>query len=407
VEDRPAGARLTEVDELELEIEKLVAGGDGLARFEGIPIFVPRSAPGDRLRVRLTERKPSYGRAEVLEILEPGEGRREPPCPYFERCGGCDLQHLDDARQLRLKVEAVRENLLRLGGVEVPPEVVVIPGSPWGYRLRAQLHVGETDRGTEIGYFARGSHDLVPVSSCPILMPELEEQLPVLPRRLRGTHHRRLDLAAGDDGWTSSPSIAGLPHGEVAVRVGDFTYRYDARCFFQIHRELLPRLVEETLGPEEPEAAESEAFDLFAGVGLFSLPLCRRYRRVVAVEGDRVAGRFARKNAQENGVDNLTVESQAVESWIERLPERPARVVVDPPRVGISPVVRKAILDRRPRRLTYVSCDSATLARDLSMLRTAYRITRLALLDVFPQTGHIEVVVQLLAHDLPEEAEKP
>jgi 23S rRNA (uracil1939-C5)-methyltransferase len=160
------------------------------------------------------------------------------------------------------------------------------------------------------------------------------------------------------------------------------------------------------LGPEEPEAAESEAYDLFAGVGLFSLPLCRRYRRVVAVEGDRVAGRFARKNAQENGVDNLTVESQAVESWIEGLPERPARVVVDPPRVGISPVVRKAILDRRPRRLTYVSCDSATLARDLSMLRTAYRITRLALLDMFPQTGHMEAVVQLLARDVTE-AEEP
>ncbi len=403
-----AGARLAEIDELEGRVEKLVAGGDGLVRFEGIPIFVPRSAPGDLLRLRLVERRPGYGRAEIVEILEPGAGRRTPPCPHFERCGGCDLQHLDDALQLRLKAEAVGENLRRLGGVEMPSDVVVIAGEAWGYRLRTQLHVAAGEAGPEVGYFERRSHDLVPVASCPVLVPELERQLPDLAGRLHGTTHRRLDLAAGDgERWACSPPVPGLPRGELRMRVGDFTYLFTASCFFQAHRQLLPRLVEQAVGPAPDGRGDDpgEAYDLFAGVGLLSLPLCRRYRRVVAVEGDRVAARLARKNARRNGFDNLTVKPQAVESWIQTLPRGAARVVVDPPRVGLSARMRQRLLERRPRWLTYVSCDSATLARDLKILRAGYRLTSLALLDLFPQTGHLEVVVQLADREaVPREA---
>ncbi len=369
-------------------------------RFEGIPVFVPRSAPGDLLRVQVVERRPSFGRGQIIEVLEPGEGRRTPPCPHFERCGGCDLQHIEDSLQLRLKAEAVRENLLRLGGIEMPSAVTVVPGKPWAYRLRAQLHLAETDRGIEIGYFERRSHDLVPVESCPILVPELESKLPNLPKRLQEVAHRRLDIATGDDGaWTCQPRIEGLPGDAITLRLGDLVFEFDAGCFFQAHRQLLPRLVEHALAPPEDDTHEAEAtaYDLFAGVGLFSLPLCRRFKQVVAVEGDRSAARFARKNARRNGLSNLTVENQAIETWIENLPANAGLVVTDPPRVGLSPIVRAALLERRPRRLTYVSCDSATLARDLKELKTEFDIVRLALLDMFPQTGHMEVVVQLEA----------
>jgi 23S rRNA (uracil1939-C5)-methyltransferase len=407
--------RLLAIDELEARVEKLVAGGDGLVRFEGIPIFVPRSAPGDLLRLRVVERRPSFGRAEIVEILEPGQGRRTPPCPHFERCGGCDLQHLEDRLQLRLKAETVRENLLRLGGIEMPSQVTVVPGDPWAYRLRAQLHLAETDRGLEAGYFERRSHDLVPVDSCPILVPELERELPDLGRRVGDTTHRRLDVAAGDDGtWTCQPRVAELPGDPVSMRVGKLVFQYDAGCFFQTHRQLLPKLVEHALArpadaapaaAEGTDEADGVAYDLFAGVGLFSLPLCRRFRQVVALEGDRAAARFARRNARLNGISNLTVESQAIETWIENLPAGAALVVADPPRVGLSPVVRAALLVRRPRRLTYVSCDSATLARDLKDLKDGFRIVSLALLDMFPQTGHMEVVVHLEARG--EDAEPP
>jgi 23S rRNA (uracil1939-C5)-methyltransferase len=387
--------RFADLDELEVTIERLIAGGDGLARHQGLPIFVARSAPGDRLRVRLIERKPDYGRAEILEILEPGPGRRAAPCPYFARCGGCDLQHIEDGLQSRMKAAAVLETLARLGGIAPPESIDVITGDMWGYRLRTQLHLRRRDDRIEAGYFARASHDLVAVDRCPILVPALEQQLPLLPTLpalLAGEPPRRLDLAAGDDGAISAaPVTAGLPQGELAIEVAGVSYAFDARCFFQGHRSLLPRLIETVVG----EASGDTAYDLYCGVGLFALPLARRYRRVVAVEGDSTAARFARTNARRNKVDNLEVVARALESWVRELPHAAARVVVDPPRAGMSVTVRRILLDRRAQRLTYVSCHPAALARDLRELLQGYRLASLALLDLFPQTGHMEAVVQL------------
>jgi len=147
-------------DEVELEIEKLVAGGDGFVRVEGLPVFVARSAPGDRLRIRVLQRKPDYARGEVIAVLRPSPERREAPCPYFERCGGCDLQHLQDDAQVRHKVAATRETLERLGGLAWPETVNVIAGPMWGYRLRARLHLEAAAAGgpPHIGYMAMGSH---------------------------------------------------------------------------------------------------------------------------------------------------------------------------------------------------------------------------------------------------------
>ncbi|MCP4656454.1 MAG: class I SAM-dependent RNA methyltransferase [bacterium] len=379
-----------------------MAGGDGLARFDGVPIFVPRAAPGDLLRVRLVDRRTDYGRAEIVEILEPGPGRRSAPCPHFERCGGCDLQHLEEDLQLRLKAEAFRETLLRVGGIEMPARVAVERGEPWGYRMRTQLHVAESEHGPQVGYFARRSRELVAVDRCPVLVPELEQLLPRLPDLLRDQPHRRLDLTVGDDErWTSSPVIEGLPHGEVSTQLGELTYRYDARCFFQAHRQLVPALIEHAVGPAEGE----DACDLFAGVGFFSLPLAKRYRQVIAVEGDRVAARFARNNARRNRLRNLQVDALAIDAWISRQPagdgqRSPARVLVNPPRGGLSSLLRRWLRQARPQRLTYVSCHPATLARDLKLLERAFRIDSLALLDLFPQTGHMEAVVQLLPQEL-------
>lgn len=463
-----ADARLAEVEEIEVTVEKLIAGGDGLVRYEGIPLFVPRAAPGDRLRVRLTERRRDYGRAEIVEILEPGPGRREAPCPHFERCGGCDLQHLEDGLQTRLKAEAVVETLARLGGVKLgdPPTVrlSVHTAGHWGYRLRTQLHTrgggppqavvaATVDSPTEpteatepaepelprVGYFARGSNDLVPISTCPILVPELESLIPGLPERLEegsgGRLPRRLDLAAGGtagvgpmrrDGAgaapgggaaasavagpvtgpvTMAPMVAGLPHGEIHLTVPlpekdgsaaeSYVYAYDARCFFQAHRDLIPKLVEVAVGDWTGESA----YDLYAGVGLFALPLARHYATVTAVEGDAIAARYARRNANQNDAEGLSVEHLALESWIGQLPADADRVLVDPPRGGLTAPIRRALREARPARLTYVSCHPATLARDLRALADTYRLESLDLLEMFPQTGHMEVVAQLVRVD--------
>jgi 23S rRNA (uracil1939-C5)-methyltransferase len=388
------------VDELEIRIEKLIAGGDGIARWEGVPVFVPRAAPGDLLKVKITERRPDYGRAEIVEILEPGPARRPDPYPELSATGICDLQHLLDEEQPRLKAEAVRETLERIGGLTLPEDLEIVTGEPWGYRLRTQVH---TDRdpvtnAVRVGYLARNSNDLIPVTRCPILVPELEALLPELPGLLEGPEPpQRLELAAGDadSGVTVAPALPGLPQGEVTFQVGDLVYGYDARCFFQGHRGLLPRLVDLAVGPWRGE----EAYDLYGGVGLFALPLAQRYGRVVTVEGDTLSARYARNNARRNKLVNVEVVPQVVESWIRDLPHGADRVIVDPPRGGLAPRVPHAILERRPKRLTYVSCHPATLARDLRLLMRAYELESLVLVDLFPQTGHMEAVVQLVLRD--------
>jgi 23S rRNA (uracil1939-C5)-methyltransferase len=389
----PAGTRLTGIEELEVRIEKIVAGGEGLARWEGVPIFVPRSAPDDRLRVRITERRPDYGRAEIVEVLEPGPARRPDPYPELSPTGICDLQHIHDEIQPQLKAAAVRETLERIGGITMPADTELITGAPWGYRLRTQVHteVDPVAGGVRVGYYARGTKDLVPVTHCALLVPELNDLLADLPAHLEAGGPNRLDLAAGEGAVTVSPTVPDLPHGEVSLQVGDLSYFYDARSFFQGHRGLLPKLVQRVAGEWEGELA----YDLYGGVGLFTLPLAQRYRKVVSVEGDTVSARFARMNARRNKLNNVEVVARVVETWIDELPEGVDRVVVDPPRAGLSPKVPRALADRRPKRLTYVSCHPATLARDLRLLTRVYRIESIALIDLFPQTGHMEAVVQM------------
>jgi len=382
-----------DADEIELTIEKLVAGGEGLGRWQGVPIFVPRSAPGDHLRVQIVERHTGYGRAEITEIRTAGPGRRIPPCVHFADCGGCDLQHLEDDVQLRLKSAATLETLRRLSGGEVPPPRRILSANAWGYRTRTQIHTRGQENGAAVGYLARRSHRLVPIASCAVLAPPLERAV----LSLAGTREllpSRVDLALGDNGEiAAAPPLAAIPGAELVRRVAGFDLRFDARCFFQVHLGLLERFVEVVVGEWRGE----RAFDLYGGVGLFALPLTRRYERVALVEGERVAARYARRNARQAATGVVEVFASSVEGWIGAgLPDRNDRVLVDPPRAGLPAVVRRLLVARRPRRLTYVSCHAATLARDLQALREAFRIESVDLVDLFPQTGHMETVVQLV-----------
>jgi 23S rRNA (uracil1939-C5)-methyltransferase len=201
----------------------------------------------------------------------------------------------------------------------------------------------------------------------------------------------------GDDGTVvAAPPVGGHPGGAIARRIGAFAYEFDARCFFQGHSGLLAPLVERVVGGWQGPVA----YDLYAGVGLFALPLGRRYGRVIAVEGDRTAVRFARRNARLPKLPGVEIVGQAVESWIALgLPDDADRVVVDPPRDGLSLVVRRLLAGRRPRRITYVSCHAAALARDLAELAATHAVESIVLVDLFPQTGQMETVVQLVRRD--------
>ncbi|MXX60256.1 MAG: class I SAM-dependent RNA methyltransferase [Holophagales bacterium] len=413
-------AALAGINRLELTIEKIVLGGDGLARWRGMPVFVPRAAPGDVVEARITERRPSYARAEIEEVKTAGPLRREAPCPFYERCGGCQLQHIEDAEQLGLKVAAAVETLRRLGGID-PAQLAAcrfeepVSERTWGYRLRAQVHVAPRSEGDErpdgsvgVGFRRRRSHDLVFVDRCPVLAPALENELRGLSSLLgdRAAASRtlpsRLSLATTglerDDPVVAAPPVDGLPGGELEIDLQGKRLSYDARCFFQAHGGLLESLLLSAVGTFDGEAA----VELYAGVGFFTVGLADRYQSVTAVEAESVAARYARNNLRRNGLRHCRVERSAVESWVDRRRGGPGlepgldRVLVDPPRAGLPRKVRSALLSAAPRRLTYVSCDPATLARDLGDLTRDFDLESISFFDVFPQTAHIETVAQLL-----------
>ncbi|MDE2850958.1 MAG: class I SAM-dependent RNA methyltransferase [Acidobacteriota bacterium] len=407
-------AALAGINRLELTIEKLVLGGDGLARWRGMPVFVPRAAPGDVVEARITERRPSYARAEIEEIKTPGPLRREAPCPFYERCGGCQLQHIEDAEQLGLKVAAAMETLRRLGGID-PAQLAAcrfeepVVERMWGYRLRAQVHVdANAEESVRVGFRRRRSHELVFVDRCPVLAPALENELRGLsailgdPAAASKTLPSRLSLATAglepDSPVVAAPPVDGLPGGELEIDLLGKRLSYDARCFFQAHGGLLESLLLSAVGPFEGDTA----VELFAGVGFFTTGLADRYRSVTAVEGESVAARYARNNLRRNGLRHCRVDRSAIDSWVDRRRGGPGlepgldRVLVDPPRAGLSRKVRSALLSAAPRRLTYVSCDPATLARDLGDLTRDFDLESISFFDVFPQTAHLETVAQLV-----------
>ncbi len=396
--DQAAGEtaqQLASLEEAELTIEKIVAGGEGLARWFGAAILVRGVAAGDRVRVRVRERHPTWARAELLEVIERGPGRRAAPCPYYDRCGGCDMQHLDEETQVQAKVDAAREAIERLGGIEIK-DCQVIKGDRWAFRRRAQFQIAPSEDGPpRVGYYARGTHEVVPVDRCPILVPELDELLERLPVLLPENPPRRLDVAAADDGRVAcAPLVGDLPGGELSLAASGNLLRFDARCFTQGHRQLTPELVRVAV----PDRAEGEppyevAYDLFAGVGLFASALAPQTKRLIAVEGDRVAATWARRNLKRHR--HATVVHQRAERYAKQLEAGADLVLVDPPRSGLPRPLRRALRSRSPRHLTYVSCHAATLARDLKEFGDRFRVLSVTFLDLFPQTSHLETVVHL------------
>lgn len=411
---RAGGEGLRVGAEVEATVERILPGGVGLAHAHGHTLFVSLAAPGDRVRVRVESVRARAAFASIEEIIEPSPQRVEPPCPYFGRCGGCDFQQLSYDAQLQAKVEIIRDSLRRVARVEPPREIHITPSpDPWRYRSRARWQHDPLRK--LLGYYERGTHRVCDVVECPVAAPEVQERL----TRLRGlmSENRLPDDApefeavAGDGGVSLAPAVEPLDEREQTRTIGGERYRFDAGCFFQINHALLEPLVSEGLRDAEGETA----LDLYSGVGLFTLPLARRFARVVAVEANPAAARFARLNLEDAGLANARVETSAVGEWLERDDARPALdherlgqdearlvradfVLLDPPRAGAEPAAVRGIIALRPRHISYVSCDPATLARDLRAFTTeGYRLASVRAFDMFPQTHHVETVVHLFA----------
>jgi tRNA/tmRNA/rRNA uracil-C5-methylase (TrmA/RlmC/RlmD family) len=386
---------------LELEIERILPGGVGLGHADNKTFFVTLAAPGDRVRVRVDRSQGNISFASIVEVLSPSPQRVEPPCPYFGRCGGCDFQQLNYEAQLKAKSDIIRDCLHRITKLEYLPEIKVT-ASPqqWRYRGRATWQFDSEER--SIGYYERGSRKVCDVADCAVLKPELQvvlEQVRAVDWSSVPAELKHLEVTATEESRSFSPEFESLRTETINLRVGDETYAYNAAAFFQANEFLLPALVQAALGDRTGKIA----VDLYSGVGLFTIALARRFQKVIAVESSTKAIRFARTNLRDADLHNAKVVGTTATDWFRENSIKPGSVdflLLDPPRVGAESVVIKGILALQPPRLCYVSCDPATLARDLKKLMAGgYELTSIEAFDMFPQTHHVETVVHLAHKD--------
>ncbi len=359
--------RLEVGSELELSIESLAAGGDGVAHAEGRVVFVEHAAPGDRALVRVREVRPRWARGEIERLLVAGPSRREPPCPYAERCGGCDWLHLDESAQRAARVAIACDALRRISGfAELPAVEQLISPSALGYRARARL---AWDQG-RVGFRARHSHEVVDVERCAVLDGPTQSELDAL----------REDPPRGSGEVELRGFRSPLVLGSRTLALGPDSFVQPNSRLWEPWREL----VLDACGRGRI------ALELYAGAGFYSAGLDERFERVVAVERGPGARDLAR-NARVEAV------SAAAEDWVPRELERlgPELVLLNPPRGGCHRLVSAALAAAPPARLVYVSCDPATLARDVRELRHRMRVARLVVIDALPQTHHVEVLCAL------------
>jgi 23S rRNA (uracil1939-C5)-methyltransferase len=431
---------------LQLTIEKLVYGGDGLARLpaaehgRGKAVFAPFVLEGEIIEASTLEEKRGFARAQAEMIVRPSPQRVEPQCPYFQRCGGCHYQHASYDQQLEIKASILKENLRRIAKLEMETELMVHPSPPWNYRNRARLQVRNSPD-FALGYYRFNSHELLPVEQCPISSPLINRSIGRLweagragsapeeiseieffadaddTRLLAACYCKRetsgeraqeiaeqlklalpeavgvgmfLALRHGAIRTEANPlALAGA--GELIYKTQSASYRVSAGAFFQVNRHLTDTLVRLVTGGRSGQVA----LDLYAGVGLFATVLARSFAQVVAVEASPTS--FA--DLKYNLPRNVKTVQATTEQYLRKEAGRwkPELVVIDPPRSGLGESVVGGLIALGAPQVVYVSCDPATLARDLkALLGSRYRVERAHLVDLFPQTYHLESVFHLV-----------
>ena len=424
---------MTPPDTKLLTIEKPVYGGAFLARDEGKAIFVPLTLPGEQARLRIVEDKRSHAVAEAEKIVAPSADRIAPACRHYGACGGCGYQHATYDAQLGFKQAILRETLER-AGVEAPEQIDMLAAEPWGYRNRIRLAF---DAEGNPGYRGRRSHAVVPIAECPIAAPLLVRAALALGRLVHELNatarpsevslfcdRNESALLAGFSASVTakfrfedfcgklSAEISQLAGAECIAEARDgrpgrrlarwgaesltyhasgFGYRVDHGSFFQVNRWLVDTLVERVTAGQSGLLA----WDLFAGVGLFARQLAASFLRVVAVEFAPASTAALAHNLA--GTSASTVRS-TTQDFLRRAPrgERPDLIVLDPPRAGLDPESAKRLAEIGASAMVYVSCDPATLARDLrALVASGYAIESLTLADLFPQTFHLESIARL------------
>lgn len=446
--------------QIEVAIHGLGHDGEGVGRYEGLTVFIPGGAPGDRLIARVSEVKKNYARASLVKVVEPSPHRVTPPCPVVGQCGGCQLQHIDYNAQLEMKRQQVVDALTRVGkltGVTVHPTLGM--DEPWAYRNKAQFPMGYVGSRVVAGFFAPGTHRIVNIEQCDIQHPlgnQIMSEVKALARiygvRIyderthtgvlrhvvarvgRGTGEAMAVLVTNGRDFPFGAEIAqGLMEripGLVSVvqnvnpmqtnvilgrenrllagkdhitdYIGDLEFNISPVSFFQVN----PAQTEVLYGKALEYAAltgREQVLDLYCGIGTISLFLARQAAQVIGIEWTREAVEDARENAERNGVTNARFIAGDAAIEMPRLAEEGVQadvIVLDPPRKGCDEPVLEAMARVQPERIVYVSCNPASLARDLGRLQAlGYRTLEVQPVDMFPHTAHVECCSLLVRED--------
>ncbi|MPZ15283.1 MAG: methyltransferase domain-containing protein [Chloroflexi bacterium] len=409
---------------VELDLTDVAFGGDAIGRLDGEVAFVSFGLPGERVRAAVYRRKRDYASARVVEVLRAAPERTIAPCAYFGTCGGCQWQHASYTAQLAMRQRVVVDQIRRIGGFAdaedlVRPTIGMV--DPWQYRNHVRFSVGR--KYGDVGFTYRESHRLLPIEQCLIAHPAVNTVLHAIQRRCAGLRAHQITVRYGCNtgDLLVNPALPMVPEvetGQAALteEILDRRYRISGPAFFQVNTKRERRTIPSHLAAEWTGAREAHAsmadllaltvlarlepereqlvLDAFCGVGTFAALIAPRVREVIAVEESVAAVKDARHNTAE--LQNVRFVTAKTEEMLDALEQRVDAVVLDPARSGCSPRVIRSLIDLRPRRVVYVSCDPATLARDLRQLREGgFRVEQVEPLDLFPHTAHVETVTTL------------
>ncbi len=420
----------------EVMLEALTHDGRGVAKGAGRVMLVEGAIPGDTVRVRINKQTAKRVDAVVSKIIAPSPDRVEPPCPWYGQCGGCTMQHMNNEKLLAAKQDVVLSQLQRFAGLD--PERVEAPltSPPWGYRSRARLAVRWWNGRVHFGFRAAGSKNIVPVGECAVLVPGLSELISPMRKILEGNKNRKavshIELAAAENGcavllrtlelmpeedqkrWLAFAAERNLqlyvqpessPRSSACVYTADgsdslnytlpeqgISLTFQPVDFTQVNPGINRKMVSQALAWLSLTPSET-VLDLFCGMGNFTLPLAKQCAQVTGVEGVQDLVARGRKNAQDNGIENVCFEQADLAAepgrreWQAKTYDA---MLLDPPRTGALEILQQ-MADKLPTRILYVSCNPATLARDAGFLKErGYHLARFGVMDMFPQTTHVE-----------------
>lgn len=441
-------------EQIELELDGMAQGGDAVGHYEGRAVFASGGLPGEQVRVQLYDRQRNFAKGRVLDVLRAAPERRTSPCPLEDVCGAADWRWIEEAAQLRWKQQVLHDQLVHLGGLDLDGITVGATGAPdaaqcWNYRTTVELHYAAG----KLGYYRPQTRNVAAIPACCLHHPAINQVLEALyplvtdtlplqgitlrcspttnevlaifelreekraPRDQVGSKHTDQQAMMGvlrklAQHWQRAIDqpdvrlvgvVAATRNGHellvgqafLTQELADVQFLVGPRTFFQVNAFVTPLMVQRVQKLVAPHPHE-QLLDVFCGTGTFALPLARQLRRVVGVETFAPAIADARRSADHNGIHNVRWEVGAAEQLLPRLDERFDAVVLDPPRRGCEPAVLAALLKLQPQRIVYVSCHPGTLARDLKQLVAGgYRLTHAEVIDLFPQTHHVESIVKL------------